>query len=88
MGVELAREDLLSAAEKVADYTGLFVSKVERHPGHSHKSSELAEILRQPTIPWESSLLAKTDFQPPEKVAECPGLFASNLTPTGSNVFS
>ena len=28
-------------------------------------------------------MLAKTYFQPPEKVAECPGLFVSKLTPTG-----
>jgi hypothetical protein len=58
---------------------------VERHPGHSHKSSELAEISGQPTILWESSLLAKTDFQPPEKMTECPGRFVSKLTPTRSS---
>jgi hypothetical protein len=64
VGVSLLMKTDFQPSEKVAECPGPFASKVERHPGHSHRSSELAEISRQPTIPWESSLLANTAFQP------------------------
>ena len=66
MGVELAREDLLSAPEKVAECPGLFVSKLTPTGFATTGDFELAHRH------VGASLLAKTYFQPPRKWLNVP----------------
>jgi hypothetical protein len=70
---ELAREGLLAARNKVAECTGLFVSKL------TPTSPAAVEYLRLTHYPVGASLLAKAYLQPGKKVAECTGLFASKV---------